>query len=383
MTERKGLKKIVRERMDRTGETYTSAHRMVVAKRRPGAPERVVPGYPAFGVERHGPSALVRHLLGQAGITLSEPMVCGLGGGVGFLYAVFEYRAVAHPLLTIVAQHHPQPWANTVLDHVAVAYSEQHSTAGTAAVAKLRAQVETGRPVLCTVDRSRLPWHEAGPMDVSADPYVVVVAGIDGETLYIDDHSDRPHEVAMDDFVAAWSAHKKGRHHMLSLNPGEVVSPDLGRAVRSAVAMTVAHLTGPVLGNAFDANMGLRGMAKLVSDLRDLRTRSGWARRFGTPVALGHALRRLDECLQYEYTAPDATRPIYADFLDEVAPLLPTMDAAGAAALFRDSGRQWAAITALARQAAADGDTVSLLGALADHVEAAHDAEASAVRLLT
>lgn len=170
---------------------------------------------------------------------------------------------------------------------------------------------------------------------------------------------------------------------MQSINPVELAQPDLARAVRAAVALTVAHLTGPVLGNAFDANMGLRGMAKLVSDLRDHRTKSGWARRFGSPVALEHARRRLDECLQYEYTAPDATRPIYADFLDEVSPLLSNMDSAGAGALFRESGRHWAAITTLATQASAESDPVALFGAIADHVEAAHDAEGAAVRLLT
>src|SRR5688572_14931327 len=117
MTERKALKRIVRERMARTGEAYTTAHRHATAPTRtsdptgtsgPTSDAGLTPGYPGFGPEHHHESALVRHLLGQAGVGLSEPMVCGLGGGIGFLYAIFEYAAVDHPLLTIVAQHHPQ-----------------------------------------------------------------------------------------------------------------------------------------------------------------------------------------------------------------------------------------------------------------------------------
>ena len=61
----------------------------------------------ADDTEEHRPSSLCRHLLAHAGLELSEPMVCGLGGGIGFLYAIFEYRTEPNPLLTIVAQHHP------------------------------------------------------------------------------------------------------------------------------------------------------------------------------------------------------------------------------------------------------------------------------------
>lgn len=112
MTDHRSRKHLVRERMTRTGESYTTAHRHVTARRHADQPEipGLVTGYPAFGAEQHGPSALSRHLLAQAGLDLSEPMACGLGGGIGFLYAVFEYKAVPYPLLTIVAQHHPQPW---------------------------------------------------------------------------------------------------------------------------------------------------------------------------------------------------------------------------------------------------------------------------------
>lgn len=152
MTEHRALERLVRDRMARTGESYTTAHRHVVGRRAP-APDAtapgLLPGYRLAGSGEHAPSTLVARLLGRAGVPLSEPMACGLGGGVGFLYAVFEYAQVPHPLLTIVAQHHPQPW----LDAAA------------------------GRAALVTVARGGLPWHrDAGPEE-AADPYPVVVAG--------------------------------------------------------------------------------------------------------------------------------------------------------------------------------------------------------------
>ncbi|MBX7266563.1 hypothetical protein KIF24_11290 [Micromonospora sp. Llam7] len=55
-------------------------------------------------------------------------------GVIGFMYAVFEYAAVPHPLLTIVAQHHPQPWAPAVLDRLGLAYRQSRGTSTKAAL---------------------------------------------------------------------------------------------------------------------------------------------------------------------------------------------------------------------------------------------------------
>lgn len=384
MTERKGLKRIVRARMERTGETYTTAHRTVAARRPRPLPPGLVPGYRTFGRERHHHSSLVRNMLAQAGLPLTEAMVCGLGGGVGFLYAVFEYAAVPHPLLTIVAQHHPQPWVTTVLGHLDVPWTEQHSTSPSAAMAKLRRSLAAGRPVWCTVQRSALPWQAPGWYGAdAADPYPVVVAGLDGDTLYVDDTTDHPRAIEAEVFAAAWSGHRKGRHHMLTINPGVGTGTGRARAVAPAVSMTTAHLTGPVLGNAFDVNMGLSGMAKFAAELRGQRARTAWRRRFAADPAFAHAMLRLDECLQREHTAPDATRPIYADFLDEAVPLLPNVDAAGAAGLFRQSSARWRAITELARGTNTEPSSrPELFNEIADHVEAARDVESQAVRLL-
>jgi hypothetical protein len=372
MTERKGLKKVVRERMGRTGESYTTAHRQVAHPRRPAG---LVPGYPRFGRESHHDSSLVRHVLAQAGLPLSEAMVCGLGGGIGFLYATFAYAGLPHPLLTIVAQHHPAPWAPEVLNRLGVAHTEQHSSSTAAALTKLRRCLESDRPALCTVDRTQLPWHPGRSVMEAADPYLVVVAGLDGDTFYVDDRDPEPHAIDAAAFGTAWAGHKKGRHAMLALD-GPVGPVDLSGAVTSAVATTVAHLTGPVLGNAFDVNLGLRGLSKLATELGGTG-RTSWAHRFGSEVGFAHAMARLDECLQREYTAPDATRPLYADFLDEAAALSPVDPSA--ARLFRQSATSWAAITAEARTAS---DPAAAFPRLAEHVQTALALETAAVNVV-
>ncbi|GAA1367741.1 BtrH N-terminal domain-containing protein [Catellatospora chokoriensis] len=377
MTARRNFKKLVRERMERFGESYTTAARHLA-------------GPVVTTAGQHRESVLVGRLLAAAGQPLSEAMVCGLGGGIGFLYAVFEYDAVPHPLLTIVAQHHPQAWAPAVLDRLGLAHRQTNGTATKAALDRLRTALDTGVPALCLVDRGKLPWQQSPPFS-AAEPYTVLVTARDGDVLTV---LDPPHDIAtmpVPDFGTAWAAHRQGRHALLTVEPAAEAAPgsrglsgvDLPAAVRDALATTVAHLTGPVLGNSFDVNFGFSGMAKLAAELRDGRTRKGWARRFGDPAGHEHAMRRLAECLEREYTAPGATRPLYADFLDEAATVLAAPALTEAARLFRESGQTWSTLAAHATAAAPDDDLRAWCDHAADLVDTAFTTERAATAHLT
>ncbi len=361
MTEQKNLKKLVRDRMARTGETYTTARRHVLAK-----------ASRSTGTS-HRESRLVAQLLTRAGYVAphtgkpySEAMVCGLAGGIGFLYAVFEYAHIP-PMLTMVMQHHPEPWLTSALGALGVPYTEAHSGKVGPALAALHQALDGGQAVWCTVDRTGLPWW-SGTNALSQDPHYVVVTGVADGAFLVLDRADEPVPIEEAAFAAAWSGHKKGRHHRITVMPGAAV--DLPAAVRAAIGTTVAHLTGPVLGNNFDANFGFSGMSRLAASLRDDRTKAGWLRRFAAPNGFASALRRLHDCMEVEYTAPGGTRPLYAQFLDEAAGGLSAgglgaggLGAGGlseAAELFRQSGEQW---SALAGRAAEASDS---LGELAD-----------------
>jgi len=375
MTDHRSRKLLIRERMARTGESYTTAHRHVTARRHTGTDPLpgVVPGYPVFGAEQHTPSALSRHLLGQAGLELSEPMACGLGGGIGFLYAVFEYKAVPYPLLTLVMQHHPQPWFEAVTEHLKVPTTTLTSSSAHTALAKLDAALDAGRPALVVVARGLLPWHPGGSEMEAADAYPIVVAGRTGDEYLVDDRVDEPRRIGRDDLGGAWAAHRKGRFALTTVDQ-PAVPIDLPAAIRGALATTAAHLTGPVLGNYFDANMGLAGMTKFAAELRDTTTKHGWARRFRDPAAVEIAMTRLAECLTWQHTAAGGTRPLYAQFLDEAEDVagLPLVTAARSSA---QAGEIWTQIADLAGSTGPEDDPATVFAAIAELVTAAHDRE--------
>lgn len=162
MTENRKLKARVRDRMARTGESYTTAHRHVVSGRSTTGVPGVVACYDVFTDHIHRPSALASRMLTHAGCDVSETTACGLGGGIGFMYAVFEYKQLDHPLLTIVAQHHPAPWLETAAGHLGVTTLTQHSSATRAAVGKLEKALADGKPAQVLVAIGELPWHPRG-----------------------------------------------------------------------------------------------------------------------------------------------------------------------------------------------------------------------------
>ncbi|MGW6686287.1 BtrH N-terminal domain-containing protein [Streptomyces sp. NPDC054961] len=326
--------------------------------------------YEDFGTGRHREASLIRHALGSVH---DEALVAGLAGGIGFMYFVFEY-AGHPPMPTIVAQAHPDPWVQVALGRLHIPYEATRSAKPR--WNRVEAALDAGAPVFCTVNRSGLPWHPPAAMAelAAADPYVVVVVGYEGDTFYVEDGAETPYAIGREEFGAAWSGHKKGRHQMVVTTGKPAGEPDLD----AAVAATVSRLTGPVLGNHFDVNFGFTGMEKLAAQLRDTRTRTGWEQRFATPETFAVAAGRLYSCLEEEWTAPGATRPLYADFLDLAGH-------GEAAELFRGSGRQWSRLAELARTtdpgADADGRRAFFDGC-ADLVDGALALEREAVALL-
>jgi hypothetical protein len=210
---------------------------------------------------------------------------------------------------------------------------------------KLACALERGRPVVCAVNRAELPWCRVSNPLAGADPHHVAVIGADSEQVWLDDGSVHPLDLGWEEFARAWSAHRKGRHAMLTL-PAEVPAErDLAGEIRAALSTTAAHLTGPVLGNSFDVNFGLSGMRRFRDQVADAKGRTGWERRFGgSRGATYFCLTRLHECLQREYTSPGAGRPAFADYLRAAAGIVGRPELTDAAALAADAGAVWQSI---------------------------------------
>ena len=73
-------------------------------------------GYPRFGGQ-HIDTSVLSNVFEQAGLynpitqsPYSEAMLAGLGGGIGFLYMVYEFQD-AHPQLRLTVRHQTRRWS--------------------------------------------------------------------------------------------------------------------------------------------------------------------------------------------------------------------------------------------------------------------------------
>ena len=102
-----------------------------------------------------------------------------------------------------------------------------------------------------------------------------------------------------------------------------------------------------------------------AAELADTGSKKGWPNRFATAIAFENASRRLAECLTWAHTAAGATRPLYAQFLQEAAPLT-GLDLSGASEAALLAGDRWTDLADLAAVATADEDPRESIAAYAD-----------------
>ncbi|MEZ6194746.1 MAG: DUF4872 domain-containing protein [Planctomycetota bacterium] len=361
MTRQGSLKKLIRERMKKTGERYTAARAMILRGAVPAASPTsdypgLLPGYDRWGGVM-GDTALLARALAHTGLRhpetgepYSEAMVNGLCGGVGFLYAVFEYQGWP-PMLTMVLRSRsmPQTFVADLFDRVGATREVSQTGSEAVAARALDAALEAGRPAVCMVDAAHLPWSGVPQAMSGAGPHHVAVIGADGESLWIDDRALRPLAMDRADFAKARGAYRQAKRLLFTVAPAGK-APDWRARLLEALADTVRTMNegDPTVPASFRVNCGFAGLEKWRALLVDARDKKGWPRVFTSGDRAYAGLRRVYDCIHHDYTAPAGGRPFYADFLDEAEALLGRPGLGEAASLFREAGERWRDLAELA-----------------------------------
>ncbi|RZU60891.1 BtrH N-terminal domain-containing protein [Zhihengliuella halotolerans] len=411
MPQPKQLKKLARERMARTGETYTQARKAVLAgapapgARRPTAPAAAqphddgadLPEYPApEGVVQYD-AGLWQRVLTQAGVTdprtsapLSEALLAGLAGGIGFMVFTFEYASGT--TATVVTRAHPEPYIENLLERVGVPVRQVHTSSSKAAQTHLDEGLDAGRAVVVRVTETVLPWVDSDVPDTDAESVDLAVLGEDEDGKYlIDDGSGALRVLRPGQLSAARSRRKKDKNWQAwvpeSVQPREV---ELVAAIAAAVRETSARLLGESelagIPAHFAKNFGVAGMRTWASKLTGTGARD-WPALFGDADRLETALEMISGFFDGgRYSGAGGLRGLYARFLEEAAErdgLGPLGAAAGA---YRDLAADWDELIALLRPEAARekrfAATGDYLAELAGRVEALADAEQAAAEAL-
>jgi hypothetical protein len=400
MTSKKQLKARIRERMAKTGESYTTARQHIA-----GPAETRSDGGWRFTEGRSPASAAITAILVNQGADVSEPLVFLAGGGIGAGYILWEFKHddSRHVVLAFRNQwQYYQRWMDKTLTRLGVPY-EQHTTGGVrAAGAKLTAELDAGRPCVILPDRYHLGyWGLPATLD-GLGGHPVVAYRHDEAGVYLDDRGQARIHVPRDRLDAARArvgSYKNVTHVLGAAVLGEAA---LAGAAREGLRDCAEHLS-----SASDS-FSLPAWRKWARMLADTRQAKAWPKVFADGRGLAGALLSIWECVEPVGMEGGDQRDLFADGLDEAAVLLAEPGLAGLAERFRRIHALWhdlaeAALpvdvpefarirdlTAGIKQSVmeegsagaertAEGDATALLAGLGKRVEVIYDEERSAI----
>jgi Domain of unknown function (DUF4872)/Butirosin biosynthesis protein H, N-terminal len=349
----KDFKRLVRARMGRTGESYTTARSHL----RPDPDPDPGPGRPGPLRGRHPDTAALTRLLAALGVTdpatgrpLDEAAVLGVSGGIGFAYFVFEYSEGATLYLggRINSYVQKQDATEAALTRLGVPF-RAHRTAGPAtAERQLRAALDQGRPVIATVDVARLRYRAVPDWLCGMTPQDVLVELADGEPL-LWDLAPAPFPVTWAELAEARAGVRSAKHRLVVAEPpGEPV--DLAGAAAAGIADTWAGMLEPPM-----RNFGVPGLAKWAELLTAPRDPKGWPRLLEAPGRQFQLLTWLYDWVETAGTGGGFFRAMYAEFLEAAAGPLGRPELATLAADVRELAAAWTALAGAAVGAGGNG----------------------------
>jgi hypothetical protein len=354
VTERKHLKQLVRARMGKTGESYTTARRQII--RQAPQPSDSSPTPHHFPGSIPAPAAL-RALLSQAGIRnphtgapLSEAMVFGIAGGIGAGVFAFYYSKEDFSSFFIAGRHLWQDdlgWTRQALARLGLEPVVKESAGVKPGERQLRELLEGGRPVMAWLDAAGLP-HRAMPAKFSGGAYhVVAIHEVDdaaGAAL-VGDLADDPVPVPLADLARARARIKKFKNRILAVDRASG-SPDFATMVRSGIRASVEALTTCKM-----KNFRLDAFANWADRLDGSKAADSWEKMFPPGHRLYQGLWSITEYIEHYGTGGGLCRPLFAEFLEEAGAALTDPGLTAAAARYAELGRGW---TALAEAALPD-----------------------------
>ena len=352
MTKQKHLKQRIRARMAQTGERYTTARRHIVGASAGSASDTSPPPpgrlhFPGI----HPETTALRILLANAGVQaphtgeyFSEPMVFGIGGGIGA--GVFSFFYEAHDFASFyIAGRHLWQDNRTYLDRAAqwfgVTPTFKETGGAKTATKQLADALALGSPVLAWVASAHLPYRGMPDYWSGGDYHVVTVYCLDETHALIGDLLDEPVEITAAELAASRARIKKQKHRIMTVAPTQQL--DLRAAVRAGIRACYEGLARQRI-----KNFTLDAFKTWAANIHGSRGKQSWAHLFPPGHRLWFALTWVYDCIEHQHTGGGLLRPLYADFFAEAADALHDDALRQLAAHYAELGQSWSDIASAA-----------------------------------
>ncbi|WP_283134855.1 BtrH N-terminal domain-containing protein [Rhizohabitans arisaemae] len=336
MTSKKQLKARIRARMAKTGESYTAARAHLVG------PSSAVSdhGYTLRG-GRNPDSSVIVNLLAHHGVSLSEPLAFGVGGGIGAGYILWEFKAHGTKVVVLGFCNQWQygdRWFEKTGARLGLPV-EIHRTGGAkGASARLGAELDAGRPCVIRPDRYHIGyWHLPAHLD-GYGGHPVLAYRRDDSGVWIDDRNLAPLRIPGQALDAARARVSSYKNVLYLIEPASITEERLADAVQAGLRDCADHLSGS------SDSFSLPAWRKWGRMMTDRRGAKAWANVFADGTGLTGALMSIWEGVSGLGMDGGHLRDLYADFLDEASTLLDRPELGGIAARFREIAEEWRAL---------------------------------------
>ena len=342
MTQQKHFKQLVRARMAKTGESYTTARRHVLAARTER--EQSLAEFPHFP-GAHPETTALRAALAHAGVTnpetgkfFTESMVFGIAGGIGAGVFHFYYAAEDFASFYVAGRHRwheSDTYVNDACLRFGVTPSALETGAKKRAAAQLAEAVAATGCAIAWVDMGLLPYRGAPPGLEGGGYHVVTVYEINEDEALIGDLTDQPIPITLADLSAARARIKKQKNRVLT-----VVGPQQDLVLREAVLAGVKACHDG-LQNQRMKNFTLEAFKTWADRMHGSSGKESWEQVFPPGHRLLQGLRSVYDFVEHYHTGGGLMRPLYAAFFQEAAATLEENAFLPLAEVYADLGRLW------------------------------------------
>ncbi|ARJ06136.1 lantibiotic ABC transporter [Cnuibacter physcomitrellae] len=261
----------------------------------------VVEGVPLEGGV-HCETTTAGVLLGHAGLSLSEPLLFGLAGGLSFVY--WDSKRQDVPFLG--GRVKPFLLTQNLAARLGVTLRVQETASARKAWDEVRASIDEGVPVGLQLDSHDLEYFSSR---VHFAGHIVALYGYDAAEAYLVDTAQQGGAVrtSLDSLARARAARgpMSARHRMFSIDLGD--RDEVGDRVASAIVPAIADCAAEFLDPPI-ANVGHRGIRTAA------RRAPTWLDRVADP---GRDLPRMSMMMERAGTGGALFRNLYRDFLTE------------------------------------------------------------------
>ncbi|HEX9000834.1 MAG TPA: DUF4872 domain-containing protein [Blastocatellia bacterium] len=354
MTTQKHLKQLIRIRMQKTGERYSTARRHIIGKAEQSTDQATTIHYPG----NIPATTALRILMANRGIRaphtdepFSEAMLFGLAGGIGIGVFSFFYEKEDVATFFVAGRHQwhdDEAYLRNALERFQITPVIRETAGAKAAEQQLNEALEQQGLCVAWVDAAELP-HRAMPSAWSGGGYhVVVVYSInhDTGTALIGDLTDDPIPISLADLARSRARIKKQKHRLLCIPSGSarLTPANLRDLVRSGLQRCHDGLLNPTLPGAKN-NARLEALnvwAKRMHGSHDkAKDKESWERIFRPGPNLWRGLCAIHDFIENYGTGGGLCRPLFADFLKEAAEALSNSNLATLSEQYAELGRRW------------------------------------------